>query len=91
VYISKEPTPCWQRDANDMRKHDPNLWFSKVGAKRSERAKELCLTQCKERIECLAAVLKWEQEHGIQPGVWGGLDEHQRRQLPGHKPRSVAA
>jgi hypothetical protein len=81
MYISRDVTPCWERDVNDMRVNDPNLWFAKQDTRAAGRARELCMTQCKERLECLASVLKFEQTEGIQHGIFGGLSEYERRRL----------
>jgi hypothetical protein len=42
----------------------------------AEPAKEVC-AECPVRTKCLEYALETDQRHG----VWGGLDEHERREL----------
>ena len=47
--------------------------------RREQRAKELC-RNCGVRTECLDYAMRTEEPHG----VWGGLNEHERRALRVH-------
>lgn len=58
-------TPC---------KSDPDMWFS-TNRTKVRKAKLLC-SRCPLRAACAAEAL----EAGEQFGIWGGLDETQRRQ-----------
>lgn len=54
---------------------DPEIFFGTT-ARDERRAKGICGT-CSVRRECLAAAL----QDGIDFGVWGGLNERERRSL----------
>jgi len=59
---------------------DPELFFP-VGTARgaleqAERAKSICLG-CPVRIECL----EWSLVTAQDAGVWGGMDEEERREI----------
>ncbi len=54
---------------------DPDLWFPEAGAS-SLPAKRVC-RECFVAAECLEYAL----ERRIWFGVWGGVDEHDRRAL----------
>jgi len=60
--------------------HDPELWFAgegSLGRFRAERAKDICIKDCPVRLECLT-------EHiGEEFGIFGGLDEKERKKLRG--------
>jgi WhiB family redox-sensing transcriptional regulator len=54
---------------------DPDLFFPERGDS-TLPAKRIC-ARCEVRAECLDAALA----RGERWGIWGGLSEHQRRQL----------
>lgn len=54
---------------------DPELWFPEMGES-SVDAKRVC-GRCDERTDCL----QWALEHKEAHGVWGGLNERERRRL----------
>ena len=59
---------------------DPELFFPDKGGSTAE-AKKVCRS-CEVRPECLAYAL----EHDEPAGVWGGLSERERRQVPRARP-----
>ena len=74
--------PAWRLDA-ECRGEDPAMFFApsyferraeKLG--RESRAKAIC-SRCPVREECLEFALRVREPHG----VWGGLNEQERRQL----------
>lgn len=77
----------WMTDSN-CATADPELFFdSELAAKGTNRtarylAKQVC-NECVVRSECLEYALAHDQEFG----VWGGLDQDERRAL---KRRNVA-
>jgi len=64
----------WQDRANCLGV-DPDLFFPERGASTRE-AKEVC-RGCEVRMECLEYALRIREPHG----VWGGLNELERRVL----------
>lgn len=75
----------WQEHAA-CRDHDPELWFTvgsdmTAAADRAE-AKRICRTECPVRAECLQEA----SDNRIEHGVWGGLDETERRAIHTKKP-----
>jgi WhiB family redox-sensing transcriptional regulator len=63
--------------------HDPDIFFvPRVAFER--RAKTIC-SRCPVRVECLAFALASRTEFGI----WGGLNEKERRSLLHGSPRST--
>lgn len=78
------------RDRAACRDKDPELWFpvSAIGPDllKAKRAKEVC-DGCPVRDFCLAFALDARIDHGI----WGGLDEDERRVLVGRRPRRSGA
>jgi WhiB family redox-sensing transcriptional regulator len=72
-------TEDWRRHAN-CRTHNPELFFP-VGttgpaAHQTERAKSICFA-CPVMTECR----EWAIRKGEDSGVWGGMDEHERRAM----------
>lgn len=74
--------PSWAADSA-CAEADPELFYApdneRDGALRDRRvaaAKAICAT-CEVRAECLVYAYDTRQSHG----VWGGLDEHERRTL----------
>ena len=74
----------WQRDAS-CRGPEAALFFSPAAAEtrgerdaREERAKRIC-EDCPVQTPCLDYALRIREPHGI----WGGLNEAERRQLTG--------
>lgn len=75
-------TPAWQFRAA-CRGEDANLFFApsyfeqrEEKERREARAKEICAT-CPVRADCLEYSLRTREAHG----VWGGLNEIERRLL----------
>lgn len=66
------PRVSWEENARCV-EHDPEIFFE---GRTDRRAKAIC-RGCPVRLECLAAALT----DRIEYGVWGGLDERQRRRL----------
>lgn len=69
----------WRHRANCLA-HDPELFFA-VGTSgpallQVAEAKAVCAT-CPVAAECLT----WAMDNGQDAGVWGGLDEDERREL----------
>ncbi|MCX8559801.1 WhiB family transcriptional regulator [Mycolicibacterium mucogenicum] len=68
------------------RHHDPMLWYPEYGshgpgsakkkAEQDRSAKAIC-AQCPVRRECLDSAVKRRERHGI----WGGLNEDERKAL----------
>jgi WhiB family transcriptional regulator, redox-sensing transcriptional regulator len=58
------------------RVEDPEIFFPEGITYLAEAAKRVCAT-CPVRDECLA----WALAHGVTDGIWGGLDEDERRAL----------
>lgn len=69
-------------------KTDPDLFFpvgqGLLAARQAEKAKKVC-RRCPVVDQCLSWALETVQEHG----VWGGLDEEERRALTGARRRSL--
>jgi WhiB family redox-sensing transcriptional regulator len=83
-------THAWQLDAA-CRGEDSALFFApNYFEKREEkdgrevRAKAIC-ARCPVRVECLEYALEIRETHGI----WGGLNEFERRQLLRHRALQV--
>lgn len=71
----------WEEDAR-CGGQDPELFFD--GHPLSQRrARQLC-ARCPVRVECLAAAMAG----GVEFGIWGGLDERERRRLRRMFPRT---
>jgi WhiB family redox-sensing transcriptional regulator len=68
---------------------DPELFFpigtSAPAAEQSRRAKRIC-HPCPVRAECL----EWSLATYQDAGVWGGLDEEERREIRRARRRAVA-
>lgn len=70
MYIAESTdTPCQESN--------PRFWFAKPETKKASIAKSLC-QECPERIACLNSVVRYEQRHGSQHGIYGGLDMRER-------------
>lgn len=65
---SRMDLPCAQPGV------DPELWFQSPGTVATAYAKHLC-GGCPARAQCLA----WALDNKPGPGVWGGLDEIERK------------
>lgn len=61
---------------------DPEIFFA-VGQRDERKAKRVC-GACPVRLQCLASALREPIEHGI----WGGLNERERRRLRRRYPRT---
>ncbi|MEU0137233.1 WhiB family transcriptional regulator [Streptomyces sp. NPDC006296] len=71
------------------REEDPDLFFP-IGSTgpalvQAEEAKAVC-GACTVREQCL----EWALENGQDAGVWGGLDENERRALKRRRARQQA-
>ena len=66
----------WREDA-DCRRSDPELWHSTDLGDQLE-AKTIC-SGCSVRARCLEDALSGGSHSAA--GIWGGLDEHERRRL----------
>jgi WhiB family redox-sensing transcriptional regulator len=64
----------WQERAR-CRDFDPEIFFPEKGGS-SREAKRIC-AECPVKAECLEAALAARESFG----VWGGLNEYERRQL----------
>lgn len=62
----------WE-DAALCKDMDPNVFFRRD---HEDQARLLC-SKCEVRDECLEFALK----HNVQYGIWGGLDETERKTL----------
>lgn len=70
MYIAESTdTPCQETS--------PHFWFAKQDTQPARVAKRLCY-RCTERVECLNSVVAYEQKHGTQAGIYGGLEPHER-------------
>lgn len=76
------------RQHSACRNEDPDLWFP-LGTTgpfiaQTEQAKDICNTRCPVVNQCLSYALESRQMFG----VWGGLDEDERRRMLGvRRPR----
>ena len=63
---------------------EPDMFYprGKDSARVIARAKAVCAS-CHVKSECLEWCLAWERRNGIQPGIWGGVTEWERRAQPG--------
>lgn len=70
------------RDRAACPDYDPELWFPHPGQDDvAEQAKAIC-RRCPVVDDCL----RWALDTGQSYGVWGGLDEQQRRHARRHEP-----
>jgi WhiB family redox-sensing transcriptional regulator len=74
VAAVETPQPA-EMAAGLCRGEDPELWFP-LGNTSTEAAKAIC-RRCPARDACLA----WAVAAGADHGIWGGLDEDERRAL----------
>ncbi|MFI9622117.1 WhiB family transcriptional regulator [[Kitasatospora] papulosa] len=92
-----EPADRWQRqaecaatDETGAPVYDPELWFpigeGPVAQQQAADAKAVCY-QCPVVNACLRSALEDHED----VGVWGGLDETERRRLHGRRARTPAA
>ncbi|MER5886972.1 WhiB family transcriptional regulator [Streptomyces sp. NPDC001941] len=69
------------RDRAACREEDPELFFpigtTGPAALQIAEAKAVCRRRCPVITECL----RWALDSGEEAGVWGGLDEVERRRL----------
>ncbi len=78
--FKRDPAQTWWVERARCVNEDPDLFFP-VGSRRpaleqTRRAIAVC-RGCPVRAECL----EWSLETCQDAGVWGGLDEQERRQL----------
>src|SRR5262245_45714039 len=71
---ANEPDPHWQEQAL-CTQTDPEAFFPEPG-RLANAAKRIC-ARCDVRGECLEYALANDERFGI----WGGLTEHERREL----------
>lgn len=66
----------WMHQAACAGHGDPDLWFPEYGQdERREEALRICAT-CPVRAACLSYTLSTP----LQPGIWGGTTEDERKQ-----------
>jgi WhiB family redox-sensing transcriptional regulator len=79
---------AWRDEAACL-DYDPELWFpaGQTGAwsAQADEAKAIC-RDCPVRAQCLSWALATRQNHGI----WGGMDETERKSLRRHQRRYAA-
>ena len=79
MHVAADPVDDWREQAQ-CRDEDPELFFpigtSGPAITQTEQAKAVCY-RCPVANQCL----KWALDHGCDDGVWGGLDEYDRRWL----------
>lgn len=63
---------AWEDEAS-CKNMKPEIFFDRI----SEQSARLICSGCEVREECLEFALK----HNIQYGIWGGLDEKERKEL----------
>lgn len=80
----REVRLSWQADAA-CRGVSPDLFFPEDEASETA-AKAICAT-CPVRVSCLAFALAREQRYGI----WGGLNERERRKISPSEARRIIA
>ncbi|HUL84822.1 MAG TPA: WhiB family transcriptional regulator [Actinomycetota bacterium] len=75
-----DPGDTWWAARAGCIGEDPDLFFpagtSPAAIEQTERAKAVC-SRCDVRPECL----RWSLDTFQDAGVWGGLDEEERRQI----------
>jgi WhiB family transcriptional regulator, redox-sensing transcriptional regulator len=78
------------RYAARCRHADPELFFPAGTAgpalRQEALAKRIC-ADCPVRMPCL----RWALRHGVEFGIWGGIDERQRREMRGSQIRRELA
>ena len=90
--LSNDDIPSWQfRSA--CRGEDSTLFFApsyfeqrSEKAAREHRAKTIC-ARCPVRVDCLEYAIRIREDHG----VWGGLNESERRALVRERERRAAS
>jgi WhiB family redox-sensing transcriptional regulator len=84
-----DPDEMWWLGQARCIGEDPELFFpvgtSEPALDQTERAKSICLG-CDVRDECL----EWSLNTCQDAGVWGGLDEEQRREIRRARRRGLA-
>jgi len=85
-----DPGDTWWAASAGCVGEDPELFFptgtSPGAIEQTARAKSVC-SRCPVRPECLG----WSLETFQDAGVWGGLDEEERRQIRRERRRATAA
>ena len=80
VFMSRHLVEAGWRSAAACRSSDPDLFFpvSSAGIAQREIAEALAVcARCPVQAPCREFALRTRQQHGI----WGGMTEHERRQL----------
>lgn len=76
-----EPADTWREQAecaSPQYAEDRSVWFPHRADKQAEQhAKTICTTRCPVTEQCAA----WAISHHVEHGVWGGLDETERRRI----------
>jgi WhiB family redox-sensing transcriptional regulator len=84
-----DPDEMWWLSDAACIGEDPELFFpigtSTPAAEQTQRAKRIC-RPCAVRAECL----EWSLATYQDAGVWGGLDEEERREIRRARRRAVA-
>lgn len=85
--ISLPSEPDWYQHASCRTSNIPTRVFfpAESAGPTVDRAKQICAA-CPVRVDCLLHALNEGEEHGI----WGGLDETDRRRARRHRPRATA-
>ena len=83
-----DPDEMWWLSDAACIGEDPELFFpigvSAPAAEQTQRAKRIC-RRCSVRAECL----EWSLATYQDAGVWGGLDEEERREIRRARRRGV--
>lgn len=83
AFASARPEDWHDRGA--CRNRDPEWWYAPVNSGMHDRARTICLYDCPVRQQCLESSLDRKE----QWGMWGGVDEEQRRRILHKKPTAA--
>lgn len=75
AFILDEPQPAQLATQAACRDTDPEAFFP-LGSSGGKTAKRVC-RRCPVRALCLT----WAMDAGMDHGIWGGLNEDERREL----------
>jgi WhiB family transcriptional regulator, redox-sensing transcriptional regulator len=73
---------AWVADAACAGHPDPSLFFPPQGAQAQALAAKTICGECPVMYDCLSYALRHKELYGI----WGGVSEHERRNIPKNKP-----
>lgn len=76
--------PTWMDQAACAAHDDPDLWFPERAEDDREREALRICAECPVRSACVAYVLSLP----MQPGIWGGTTENERRSRLKDRPAS---